>query len=444
MVAPAGRADVAVPSDLPLAQLLPVLLARGAAGDVTTGRWVLQRLGEEPLADEQTPTDLGLHDGELLHLRPVEAVLPPIDFDDIVDGVSTAVEGLTGRWQPANSRRLLIAAGAVVLCAGLAAASTGAGSAPRVITAAVLAIALAIVAGACSRALGDRAAATVTGTAAVAFAGLTGSLLPGLSGAAPAASGGGLLAGSALAAATAVLVSITVGASTPFFAGVLAVTSAGALAGLLTVWPGLTAAAAAADVVATAFLASVLIPNLVTRMVRLRVPALPSGREDLSRDIEPHPEPQIVAQAAAADRYLTAFAGAVALICVGGFIPLGMTGGFLNWALLGVVSGGLLLRARSLAATWQRLSAAVPGLVGAAILVMGTAAHSGQAVRSLLAAAAVTTGVLLVTGSSRRTDRVSPYWGRLADIAETLTAIAVIPLAIAIMGGYEFVRGLAG
>lgn len=444
VVAPAGRSDVAVPADLPLAQLLPVLLSRGAAGGPPASAWVLQRLGEPPLDDEESPAALGLRDGDVLYLRPAEAALPPIDFDDIVDGVSTAVDGLPGRWQPEHRRPLLLAAGGTVLSAGPAAVVVSAGGPAATVTAMVLALALVVTAGVFSRAFGDRAAATVAGSVAIAFAALAGSQLPALAASSDRTAGTALLAGSALAAAVTVLVSVSIGAANPFFGGVLMVAVSGAVAGLSVLWPGLSAAGAAAGVVAIAYLASVFLPNLVARLVRLPVPVLPSGRLDLDRDIEPHPEPQVITRAVAADRYLTALGGAVALVCAGGFVALSTTGGWLSWATLAVVSSGLLLRARGLAAIWQRLAAVVPGLIGTVLLVASVAAHGGRIAGIVLAVLAVVTGTLLVTGSARRDERESPYRGRLADIAETLTAIAVVPLAIGVMGGYEFARGLAG
>ncbi|MCZ9344045.1 EsaB/YukD family protein, partial [Streptomyces sp. TRM76130] len=90
--APEKTIDLAVPSDIPLADLLPVVV--GHAGEqleeagLQHGGWVLQRIGGEPLDPEGTPDSLDLRDGEVLLLRPEAEALPPVRFDSLVDAVS--------------------------------------------------------------------------------------------------------------------------------------------------------------------------------------------------------------------------------------------------------------------------------------------------------------------------------------------------------------------
>jgi hypothetical protein len=40
--------------------------------------------------------------------------------------------------------------------------------------------------------------------------------------------------------------------------------------------------------------------------------------------------------------------------------------------------------------------------------------------------------------------RLQPYWGRTVDIVESLTAVAVVPVLLAVLGVYAWMRGLAG
>ena len=81
--------ELAVPADVPLADLLPAVLGYGGPDlgerGLEQGGWVLQRLGGAPLDEHRTPGELGLHDGEQLFLRPRRAQLPPVHFDDLVD-----------------------------------------------------------------------------------------------------------------------------------------------------------------------------------------------------------------------------------------------------------------------------------------------------------------------------------------------------------------------
>ncbi len=68
LVGPASSVEVAVPAHVPLADLMPTLLGhlspeladRGHAH----GGWVLQRLGEPPLAEDLGTSALGLYDGD--------------------------------------------------------------------------------------------------------------------------------------------------------------------------------------------------------------------------------------------------------------------------------------------------------------------------------------------------------------------------------------------
>jgi type VII secretion integral membrane protein EccD len=444
VVAPAGRADVAVPDDLPLIELLPMFLDNRVAGSVQAQGWTFQRFGDPVLDDERSPAELGLHDGDVLYLRPAADPLPSIDFDDIVDGVNTTAQELPGRWEPAYGRRLQLGAAGVAMLAGLFGGLAGGPAGPRAVACGVLALLLLIGAAAFSRALGDRTAATLLGTAGVLFAGVAGALLPSLA-TASAPAGGVVLSGASLAAAATVVASVAVGAGSPLFAGLLSVAVAAVLGGLLTVWPGLSGVGAAAAVLALTYLLSVWSPNLAARLVRLRVPALPSGRADLPRDIEPHPEHLVRAQTEAADRFLGATGGAVALICSGCFGLLLMRPGPAEVALVAVVCAGLLLRARSMAATWQRLAATLPALAGSAALLIAAAVHGGATTRIVLTGVGAGIGsVLMWIAVQRRPDRESPYWGRLADVAETVTAVAVVPVAVAAMGGYAFARGLVG
>src|SRR5437899_573429 len=74
IVAPKARVDLALPTNVTIASLLPTLL-RYAGGDLADdgaaqGGWALSRLGGQLLDNSRTPAQLDVRDGELLYFTP--------------------------------------------------------------------------------------------------------------------------------------------------------------------------------------------------------------------------------------------------------------------------------------------------------------------------------------------------------------------------------------
>src|SRR5262245_40838005 len=90
---PGRRLEVAVPAEVPVADLFPALLRHlgdnVADGGLAHGGWILQRLGTPPLDEESSVAALGLRDGDVIHLRPRSEQIPPVHFDDLADGIAT-------------------------------------------------------------------------------------------------------------------------------------------------------------------------------------------------------------------------------------------------------------------------------------------------------------------------------------------------------------------
>lgn len=132
---PRGRADLAVPVATTVSALLLALGPKlpDEQGDGST-TWTLQRLGEEPLAPDDTPYSAGLRHGEVLQLRPAHDPLPGFAFDDAADGIARTVQGRSDRWRPELTRAITLVVACLAL-GGLAAAvlRTGAGRAPSVV-----------------------------------------------------------------------------------------------------------------------------------------------------------------------------------------------------------------------------------------------------------------------------------------------------------------------
>ncbi|MGC1210566.1 MAG: type VII secretion integral membrane protein EccD, partial [Micromonospora sp.] len=130
IVAPRTRMDLALPSDVPLADLLPTLL-RYAGEDladegVRHGGWSLSRLGGQPLDGGRTAAQLGVRDGEVLYFNPRVSAAPEIVFDDVVDAVATATNQRPGTWQVGTTRSFAaLFAGAALSAGALAALLAG-------------------------------------------------------------------------------------------------------------------------------------------------------------------------------------------------------------------------------------------------------------------------------------------------------------------------------
>jgi type VII secretion integral membrane protein EccD len=239
--------DLAVPTDVPLGDLLPAIVDHAAdgAGEDLRERglahqgWILQRLGGEPLDEDRTPAALGLHDGDRLYLRARADQLPPVHFDDLVDGIASTLRGRSDSWRPSATRFALLTGTAAVLagCLPLLLSAVPAGG--RVLAALGVAVLLLLGAAAASRAMGDLPAGALLGLAAVPYLVVAGALVPVPAGGSLLGGGGSLLAGhgggtvlalvgsqvaagAAAGAGGAVLALAAVGAASEVFLGVAA------------------------------------------------------------------------------------------------------------------------------------------------------------------------------------------------------------------------------
>ena len=102
VVAPDSRIDVALPEDVPLADIYPEVLRLTGQTQVDgtpTGFHLVRRDGTVldsglPLAAQQ------VRDGDLLSLRPFAESLPPAVYDDVADAIASAVEADRRFWSP--------------------------------------------------------------------------------------------------------------------------------------------------------------------------------------------------------------------------------------------------------------------------------------------------------------------------------------------------------
>ncbi|MFR9727736.1 type VII secretion integral membrane protein EccD [Saccharopolyspora sp. MS10] len=449
---PDGRADLAVPVSTSVADLLPVLLSHTSSQPEAEehGSWVLQRLGGTPLDPSGTPETLDWMEGEQLHLRPADDPLPELDFDDLADGIATSVGQRDDRWQHEHGRLLFTALSAAVL-AVLALVLAGPG--PTALHAGFalgLGLVCAFAAAPVATKLDDLALTRLTGFAGCGFSALAGLIAAdGVPGETAPTPPGVLVAAVGAGAAAALLLVLRRFAARgiPYapFSTVLLV----AVAVIAGVWLGasfgLGIGQVAGVLAAVLFGVVVFVPKLTIRAAFLRGPQLPRNAADLQQDIEPAPADQVAVRTATADRYVSVAMVFAAAVLSGAFPLILAEPGWIGWALVSVLSCAVLLRSRSFLGVWQRVSLAVAGTIGLSLVVLHLARMFPPEWRTALLAGLLVVLFALVKAALRPPmRRMLPIWGHLANIFDTVTALAVLPLLLQLLGVYAWARGLAG
>lgn len=449
IVAPGRSLDLAVPAAIPLTDVLPAIV--DLLGDDSrrefAGRGVsLQLLGGGPLDEEQTTTGLGLRDGDVVYLHARDAPAPTFAHDDLIDGVAGAIRERPGRWSLRRTRATLRVTAGLALLVGLAAPLSTRPGGAHVAVAGVMAAVLLLAAGLTSRALGDRVASLVLGAGAVVYAAVGGLALPSLvaDGSTPLFAAR-LAAAAGVAAATSVAVAVVVGGLRPMVAVVVVTGAAVAAGALLAATGALTAVAAASVIVVTVLLLSPVVPSLAFRLSGMRLPDLPTTPEDITRDVEPIPESTLSIRTSIADHYVTAGYLSVGIVAAGGLWLL-RHGDWAPVTLSLTVCALLLLRSRLLAGAWQRWALLAAAGWGIVLMVLRAVDAWGPTIRlvALPAVAFAACVGLLAAVRLPDTRRPRPYWGRAAELIETTLAVALVPVLLAILGVYGFVRGLGG
>ncbi|MFB7614103.1 type VII secretion integral membrane protein EccD [Kitasatospora sp. NPDC056181] len=438
--------ELAVPADVPLADLLPAVLGYAGPGvdeqGVDHDGWVLQRLGGAPLDEELSADALELHDGDDLYLRPRRDALPEVHFDDLADGVASGMRDRPDTWRPALTHHLAVGLAVAVLAGALALLLLDGPQHTRGLAAAVAGVLLLLGAVSASRAVGDAGAGTALGAMAVPYLALAGALLP--TGGGAGVTGARLLAGGSAAAGAAVLAVAAVGCSAPLFLGAVLLALHVVLAGVL-VLNGVTVQETAAALAVLAVVIGAFVPGICFRLSGLRLPALPRNAEELQEGIAAFPSTTVRTRSAVADGYLTSFHLALGLILTLCITVLAGAGGWAAPTLTGALSVLLLLHGRAIGSIPQRLSVLLPGVHGLALLAGGVALHQQTGGRLLLLAGLLgLAAALAIAAWTLPGRRMLPYWGRAADLLHTTAAMAVLPLALDVVGVYQALRAIAG
>ena len=446
VVAPQTRIDVALPADVAVADLLPMLLEmareRSPDGGSRHGGWCLAKLGEPAMEPSRTLAALGVTDGDMLQLRRrVESPPPPL-FDDVVDAIAESSPDSYRPWTKQTARAIgQVAGGLALVTAAVALLLAGPGLAPAITAggAAVLAVILGSV---LTRIFGDH----TTGVVVAAAGGLPFAFVCGLYVVPGELDRPNLLLACALTLVVAATCILVLGTGvTTFIAAVTAAALGGgaALVGTLVAHPA-AGIAAGTSAVALGLLSA--LPRMTIRLARLPVPQVPGSAEELKEDTGFPDYAAIERRAGRAHEYMTGMivgCGAVTAICA---IVMALPGTLWGIILAVVVTLVMLLRARTYANGTQAIALLAAGMLAAGGLVIGWMVGTDDLGRNLwvfgslllLSVSALLLGVVVPR------QRFSPVMRRTVDICEALLITSVLPLALAVMNLYATLRRIKG
>lgn len=463
VVAPDGRVDVALPEDIPVADLYPEVLrlsGQSPAPGAPVGYHLVRRDGTV-LDSARSLAAQRILDGELLSLRPFAESLPPAVFDDVSDAVASAVARDRTLWTDDLMRGAGLFGGSVLLVL-LAFVLWSAD--PRHdmhglpgILAAVSGVLLLALAGVRARVYDDRGSSVALGIGAMANAAVAGAgLLP------PAAGQGNgklqfLLACAAVLVVSVILTLVAPSGDGPFvafvFAAVIGVLVTFA-AILTTMTPAETAAVCAPlGVGALAFL-----PGLSTRFARLPIGFEPprtsvGGYGDGPEPTGPVDARRIAAQVRRGHELLLGLVGGCALVAVGSAAVLGFSDDVYAQLLALATGVAMLMRAHLFRYTAQVGCALAAGLGALVLLGLGLCLNppaelwrdaTALDIRTVWLAAAVAGVAALITAIGLIVPRkgVTPFWGRFLEIAETFVLLTLLPLCLAVFDVYHSIRAM--
>lgn len=442
IVAPQTRIDVALPADVAIADLLPMVLnmARETTPDGGSrhGGWCLAKLGDTAIDPSRTLGSIGVVDGDLLQLRRRSENPPPPLFDDIVEAVAASAPDSFRPWTPATARVLgQITAVLAMVASAVALLLAGPGLAPGLIATGT-AIAAVAAGAVIARVYNDLTTGILVATGGLPIGLVAGSyLVPG------AQVEPSLLLGCVMVLVLAGASILVIGCGITTFIAAATAATIGALAFLIATLIDYSAAGIAAGAAAVALGGISVLPRFTIQMSRIPLPQVPTSAEDLQEDTDFPDYSMIERRAGVAHEYMTGMiigsgvAAAIAAVVA--------TGGGMFGVILGsVVAAVLLLRARSYA----------NGSQAVALLVSGMSATLGLFVIWLLAASptvlmiGVFGGLVTIAAASLMLGvvipgrRFSPVLRRTVDIVEALLIASVLPLALAVMDLYSTLRHL--
>jgi type VII secretion integral membrane protein EccD len=448
VVAPRTRIDVALPADVAVADLLPMLLdmAKEATpdGGARHGGWCLARLGESPLDPSRTLASLGVVDGDLLQLRRRSENPPPPLYDDVVDAIAESTPASYRPWTKQTAHMighaaagvaLVMAAVAVLLSGPLVGGGNG-------IAAAIAAGVTAIIAVTVGATIAHAYEAKTTGVVIAATGGLPMAFVCGLYVVPGTPGRANLLLACVFVLIVAAGSIMVVGAGITVFVAAATASGLGAVAFLIATLIAEPTAGIAAGAAAVALAALSILPRVTIQLAKLPLPTVPRDAEDLRED-SGFPDFRVIERRTGlAHEYMTGMivgCGVTAAVSA----VLAATGpGY--WGILegGAVAAVLLLRGRTYANGAQAVALLLTGMLTAGGLLVGWLVDATALNRLVLvfgALVVVGAGTLLI-GIVFPEQRFSPVLRRSVDVLEAVLIVSVLPLALAVMNLYGNVR----
>ncbi|MFF1795771.1 type VII secretion integral membrane protein EccD, partial [Kitasatospora sp. NPDC058263] len=166
---------------------------------------------------------------------------------------------------------------------------------------------------------------------------------------------------------------------------------------------------------------------------------------------------RIAHQARRGHEVLVGLVGGCAAVIVGACAVLGFTDELFPELLALTLGIATMLRARLFRYTAQVFSLTIAGLFGLSLLIVGLSLHTPLFIlkaasstdvdlRTIWLATSIAFGAAVLTAIALVVPRlgVSPFWGRILDLVDSLTLIALVPLALGVLEVYGLVRGATG
>jgi type VII secretion integral membrane protein EccD len=428
-----------------LAELLPELLRHAGIGladdGETHGGWIARRADGTPLDEGKSLTQLGVRDGEVLHLVPAREQWPELEYDDVVEAIAAGARRRGAAWTPEATRVSTLAGAAILLLAGvLAMLAGGPAWGPGGYLALTVAVLLLVGGVLASRAYGDGVAGSALAGFALPYAFAGGALLIGDPGRADAGVVAKMLwlgGPQLLVGCVAILLFAALGA-----AGVghgMRIFMAGGMVGLLgagaALLSGFGAAGSAAVLMATLVCGIGLLPVLAIRFGKVPVPAVALPRDS---------ESFTVSTPGRVRSHLELLTGMVlgytvlAAFCA---LVLAIAGGTSGRVLIAVAATALLLRSRLFVTIRQRGPLIVAGLLGHLLLLGGIVFSANNSSRAFFAVGAVLLALIIVlAGQTWSRTAPSPYVGRAADLFDLLVVVSVVPVAAWVLGFFAMIQ----
>jgi type VII secretion integral membrane protein EccD len=309
VVTPDRRVDLALPTNVALAGLLPSLLHHAGDGFADDGEqhggWTLRRSDGAELATQDTLGAQEVHDGELLHLVPRHEEWPEVDYDDIVHTIAAGSRRYGHPWSPATTRRAtMLVGGAALLVALLILLRSGPSWTTAGWAATGLGVILLLTGVALSRAMADAQTGVFVAAVALPFTFTGGALLIAGDTALTDLGAPHLLLASVLLAGASLVGYVGVADSARLFVAGVTIGLIGTC-GAALVLAGLTAVPATSAILAAVVLIAPAAPLLAIRLGKIPVPALPENAGAVFEDQPYVPAPRVFAAVARADEILT-------------------------------------------------------------------------------------------------------------------------------------------